>query len=495
MRHATATFVHTIVKKPVVFSLCASLVFSSFTTINFAVIHSPGDLQFDSQLYANLSYNFALGRGFSLTNTGNCYYDLVTERELRDAIVNDPGPYVPNHERSPGGTVILGIFLKIAGLDLYKAELLLNFFGHWTIGFFIALLLYRMTGRRWVSALGLLMHYTVLTGGWVTTYPVIPVNLFLLMTVYFAQRWIDTKKKIHLIVCGTVAGILVVTRAQWLLFVPCLAFMLWLFAGRPQILRFVMRSILPFAVPLITLYAAWTVRNGLVLHDWAFEPRGTYHLFLRAYPEGWGSCFHPDSSTFTAIVESVCGPLPEKTKEHLTYQHVCLPDGKKEVYDIPAELRGPVFRAAITLIAKHPGNYLLSSYVRMKKMMLENLNPMYTPRKTLFLWEPMRDFFHATRISTLLLIVMYPMKWYLWIFWAVAMVVAGRILLKKSVPPILSLTVFAIVYNIFTLIFLSDNAGEYTCFTWSATAMVTAAAYWYVLRWVSSFIKKRFFQG
>jgi hypothetical protein len=189
-------------RKPIVFSLCASLIFSAITALNFAIWHDPGELESDSQLYANIAYNFALGRGFSLTNTGNCYEKTLSAAELRDAIVNDPGPYVPNHLRSPGGTVVLGFFLKLAGLDLLNAEILLNFFGHWAIGFFICMIMYKMAGNLLVSALALIMHYVVLTGGWASSFPVIPVNLFVVMTVYFAQLWLESGKRLHLLACG-----------------------------------------------------------------------------------------------------------------------------------------------------------------------------------------------------------------------------------------------------------------------------------------------------
>jgi hypothetical protein len=465
-----------LMKTPWLFSSIVSLLFSSLCSWNLAFRGTIDPLIFDNQVYANLAYNFALGRGFSLVNTGDCWWELLTPKELREAVVRHEDPVIPNNIRSPGHTVWLGAFLWCAQLDLKRAVLLHNFFGLWATGFFLCMIMHAVFRRLWTGALALAIHFAMLPFGWSTVYPVLPVNLFLLAHIFFFYTWIVRRKRGDLVISGTFLALLIVTRYHWILFLPCMLMVLMVLS-RQKFLSFIKSTALIFAAPALILCSAWTVRNGVVLHDWSFEGRGVIHLFIRVYPDGWGSFIYPEPRTFPGIIESIIGPLPEKAKKPEMFHSFCTPRHYPDFPEIPPHLRSYTLLASCVLIAKHPLRYIASAWWRAKEMFTTNRSPDYWPRRSLFMWPPLQKTLSAFHITDAVLLFMYPLTWYVHLFGIVLAASIVGMVLRKRVHPLLLLALMATCYNIFVNIFLGDNMGNYSNFSWAATLIVIASAY------------------
>lgn len=471
-------------------ALVAALAFASVTTWNFSCFDRIDPLIFDTQFYANSAYNFALGRGFSFVNVGDCSWELMAPEDLREAIVDPSGPAVPNNLRSPGGTVWLGSWLWLARLDLKRAVLLQNFFGLWAIGFFLFLIAAELFGKSWTGVLVLLIHFAVLPAGWTTLYPVIPVNLFVCMLMYFGHRWKAHQKRGDLFGCAAACALLVVTRFHFVLFLPVLAVFLWRWSSMKPV-AFARSGLLLLCAPSLVLIAAWTIRNGVVLRDWAFEGRGVIHFFFRAYPGGWGSYFYPEAATFPGIIESIVGQIPERAKRADGFQALCVPQRNPAILEIPAALRPYTLLAAIKLIVSHPGAYLLSGYYRLKEMWTVQYSPPYVPRKTLFYHRPTQTLLQRLHITDGFLLIMYPMKWYLFFFLAGLCFALACAVGRRPVPTVAVMALSITLYNAFVLIFLSDNLGGYLNFSWPATLVAVVGVWGAAMLRISSLVASR----
>lgn len=474
-------------RRPAVFSVVAALGFSAVTTFNFACYNAVDTLIYDSALYADLAYNFALGRGISFTNIGDCCWEPVTPAVMRSTIVNDPGSSVPNCSRSPVATAILGSFLWLTGLDLVKAVGLMNFVFLWATGFFLCMIMFDLFKNRWACVLVLFIHFMVLNEGYRTTYPSLAVNLFLVASIFFAVRWLRSRRWTTLAACGTALALLFAARYHWVLFVPVVAFLLWMSSGM-KIGRFIRTAALPFCIPILLVWGVWTIRNGIVFHDFAFEPRGGLHMYYRFYPDGEGIFFFPDSVTIIHGIETGYGPLPEKVKRNLVWESPCISAKYPNFFSVPKQLRPYMMLAAMKIFVRHPVRYFHSSYLRFMELWTLRVSPAYTPRKTLFIHQPLQDFLKRLLVTKLLLLFAFPLHWYMEIFLLVVVVGLEKWCLRKPFSPYYTLAIAAVLYNIFILVNLSINNGEYTWFNWTATLITVAGAYFYAVRFIAGFL-------